>query len=121
MSRGVNHPRDDVQEHRGARQQARKLRVDWHDLQFIETRYGFHRKLKITHVPTGVSVEADGYHVGGHELRDLIYPALVKAIARYRPDKEPAATVSGVSTEVPPDEQQESASDGEPEDPADGE
>lgn len=88
------------------------MRVQWADLEHVETTRGFYRHLKITHRPTGVACEAEGYHVGKRELRDRIYPVLVRTVARYRPDKEPEAKVSGVSTEVP-DEQPETAGAGE--------
>lgn len=123
MPRGVNHPREDWQEQRSARVQARKGRVQWVDLKFVETSHGFYRHLKVTHLPTGVAAEAEGYHVGKHELRDRIFPVLVRAVQRYRPDKEPEATLSGVNTEVPdgdPERPTERLQDDEaPEEPAD--
>lgn len=117
MGRGVNHPREDWQEQRDAKHQARKNRVLWPDLKFVETSHGFYRHLRITHVPTGVAGEAEGYHVGKRELRDLIFPVLVRTVRRHRPEKEPTPKVSGVNTEVPDDEPE---AEGEPEESADG-
>jgi len=60
------------------------MRIDSCDVRSVLTIEGtsWHRTLRLTHLPTGVTVEAEGDHVSARALRRRLKPELEAAVNR---------------------------------------
>jgi predicted membrane GTPase involved in stress response len=57
------------------------MKLAWQDLRVEVTTVGTHRTIRVTHLPTGVAVEAEGECVSDRELRRRLMPELEQNVA----------------------------------------
>jgi hypothetical protein len=52
----------------------------WQDLETVVTTRAGHKHMKLTHLPTGTSVDAEGDGVSDRALKHALLPALERAL-----------------------------------------